>query len=98
MFATGLVNLVIIGPTTTKIMLERKQQGEMRSSWLVKALLTQILEKKDGKLCIDPAPHSKEMQKLNKAFGQIHGVSSLLNMAGLLATVWYGVTISERLQ
>lgn len=27
MFATGFANLVIVGPATTKIMLERKQQG-----------------------------------------------------------------------
>ena len=35
---------------------------------------------------------------MNKQFARMHGVSSLLNMGGLLATVWYGTTIAERLQ
>jgi hypothetical protein len=61
-------------------------------------MLTRTLEKKDGKRCIDPPPHSKEMQQLNKAFGRMHGISSLLNMAGLWAIVFYGVSIAERLQ
>jgi hypothetical protein len=55
-------------------------------------------ETKDGKKCFDPPPHSKEMQQLNKAFGRMHGASSLLNMAALLATMWYGVTLAGRLQ
>jgi hypothetical protein len=54
-------------------------------------------ETKDGKKCFDPPPHSKDMQQLNKAFGRIHGAASLLNMSALLATMWYGVTIAERL-
>lgn len=28
MFATGLINMVVVGPATTKIMKERKHQGE----------------------------------------------------------------------
>jgi len=55
------------------------------------------VETRDGKKSYDPAPHSKEMQKLNKAFGRIHGISSLLNLAGYLATAWYGVSLAERL-
>lgn len=38
------------------------------------------------------------MQRLNKSFGRLHGVSSLLNMAGLIATMWYGVTLAERME
>lgn len=60
--------------------------------------LTRFAETRDGKKSYDPAPHSKEMVKLNKAFGKTHGISSLLNLAGFLATVWYGVSIAERLQ
>jgi hypothetical protein len=60
-------------------------------------MLNISLESKDGKKCFDPPPHSKEMQKLNKAFGSMHGASSLLNMAALIATVWYGVVLAERL-
>lgn len=79
-FVTSVINMLVVGPATTKIMLERKVQ-----------------ETKDGKKSYDAAPHSKEMVKLNKAFGRMHGVSSLLNMAGFLATVWYGVGLSTRL-
>ncbi|KAK2808938.1 hypothetical protein FQN50_004211 [Emmonsiellopsis sp. PD_5] len=52
----------------------------------------------DGKKSYDPPPHSKEMVRLNKAFGRIHGISSLVNLAGLLATVYYGVVLADRLQ
>lgn len=61
-------------------------------------MLTKELGTKDGKKSYDPAPHSKEMQKLNKAFGKAHGASTLINLAGLVATIWYGVVIAGRLQ
>jgi hypothetical protein len=54
-------------------------------------------EVKDGKKSYDAGPHSVEMQKLNKRFGKLHGVSSLLNLASFLATVAYGVSIAARL-
>lgn len=79
-FVTSVINMLVVGPATTKIMLERKVQ-----------------ESRDGKKSYDPAPHSKEMVKLNRMFGRMHGISSLLNMAGFLATVWYGVGLSTRL-
>ncbi|CAD6442857.1 209ed46b-7599-4741-b4be-838acc39bfe4 [Sclerotinia trifoliorum] len=81
MFVTGLANMVVIGPATTRLMKERKHQ-----------------ETKDGKKSYDAAPHSKEMQRLNKAFGKMHGVSSLVNLVSFLATMWYGVSLAERLQ
>ncbi|PQE12941.1 mitochondrial outer membrane protein [Rutstroemia sp. NJR-2017a WRK4] len=81
MFVTGLANLAVLGPATTKIMKERKHQ-----------------ETRDGKKSYDAAPHSKEMERLNKAFGQMHGISSLVNMFSLIATMWYGVTLADRLQ
>ena len=54
-------------------------------------------EKKDGKKSYDAPPHSQEMLALNKRFGMLHGISSLLNMATFVATVVYGVTLSSRL-
>jgi hypothetical protein len=80
MFITGFANMVVVGPATTKVMLERRQQ-----------------EKKDGKKSYDAPPHSQEMLALNKQFGQLHGVSSLLNLTTFLATVVYGITLSTRL-
>ncbi len=55
------------------------------------------VEKKDGKASYDAAPPSKDMAALNKKFGQLHGISSLLNIVTLVATVAYGVNISSRL-
>ena len=99
MFITSLANLAFIGPATTNIMKERKHQGIRSMSRIIRIwLIATILETRDGKKSYDPAPHSKEMQQLNKAFGKIHGVSSLLNMAGFIATMWYGIHLAERIQ
>ncbi|KAL4952579.1 hypothetical protein BDW69DRAFT_19756 [Aspergillus filifer] len=54
-------------------------------------------ETRDGKKSYDPPPHSKEMIALNKKFGRIHGLSSLVNLATLGATVFYGVVLSKQL-
>ncbi|KAL8706927.1 MAG: hypothetical protein Q9201_000087 [Fulgogasparrea decipioides] len=55
-------------------------------------------ETKDGKKCFDPPPHSKEMQRLNKSFGRMHGASAGLNLVSLTLVVWYGVVLAERIQ
>ncbi|KAI1267413.1 hypothetical protein F5Y18DRAFT_337330 [Xylariaceae sp. FL1019] len=55
-------------------------------------------EIKDGKQSWDKAPHSKEMTALNKQFGKLHGISSLFNLATLIATVVYGVDLASRIQ
>lgn len=55
-------------------------------------------ETRDGKKSYDPAPHSKEMVALNKKFGRIHGMSSLVNMVSFIATVYYGAVLSKRLE
>lgn len=54
-------------------------------------------EKKDGKMSWDAAPHSEEMAALNKKFGILHGISSLLNVVHFVATVIYGVTLAGRI-
>ena len=54
-------------------------------------------ETRDGKKSYDAGPHSAEMQKLNRRFGRMHGVSSALNMVGLGAMVGYGFVLGERL-
>ncbi|KAL2124098.1 hypothetical protein VTJ04DRAFT_463 [Mycothermus thermophilus] len=79
-FVFSVANLAVVGPATTKVMAERKEQ-----------------EKKDGKKAYDAGPHSPEMQALNKRFGILHGVSSLLNLGTLITTVLYGFTLSSRL-
>lgn len=59
--------------------------------------MTLSTEKKDGKKSYDAPPHSQEMTALNKQFGMLHGVSSLLNLGSFIATVAYGFTLASRL-
>ncbi|KAF2503181.1 hypothetical protein BU16DRAFT_449306 [Lophium mytilinum] len=54
-------------------------------------------ETRDGKKSYDAGPHSTEMQQLNKRFGTLHGVSSLLNLFAFISTIWYGFVLGERL-
>ena len=55
-------------------------------------------ETRDGKKYYDAGPHSEEMKRLNKRFGALHGVSSLVNLVGLAALVYYGGTIADRMK
>jgi Domain of unknown function (DUF4149) len=57
-----------------------------------------VQEKKDGKRSWDAPPHSQEMLALNKRFGMLHGISSLLNLTTFIATIVYGVTLSSRIE
>ncbi|KUJ20968.1 uncharacterized protein LY89DRAFT_681599 [Mollisia scopiformis] len=56
-----------------------------------------VQETRDGKKYHDPAPQSTEMQQLNKAFAWMHGASSLVNLVGYIATIWYGFSLAERI-
>ncbi|GIZ39705.1 hypothetical protein CKM354_000307800 [Cercospora kikuchii] len=80
MFATSFLNLLVLGPATTKVMKERKHQ-----------------ETREGKRYYDPGPKSAEMQRLNSSFGKLHGASSLSNVIGLGAMIWYGFVLAEKL-
>jgi hypothetical protein len=55
-----------------------------------------VQETRDGKK-YDEQPQSAEMKLLNKRFGVLHGVSSLLNLVGLLSTVAYGFVLGSKL-
>lgn len=54
-------------------------------------------ETRDGKRSYDNGPHSKEMQALNKQFAILHGVSTVINLVGLGAMIWYGGVLAEGL-
>ncbi|KAI1331260.1 hypothetical protein F5Y16DRAFT_361034 [Xylariaceae sp. FL0255] len=54
-------------------------------------------EIKDGKQSWDKAPQSEQMIALNKKFGMLHGISSLLNLVTFISTVVYGVHLSSRI-
>ncbi|WEW60565.1 hypothetical protein PRK78_006052 [Emydomyces testavorans] len=79
-FVSGLANVLVFEPATSKIVKERKRQESI-----------------DGKKYYDPGPHSKEMMKLNKSFGRVHGISTIINFVGLAATLYYGKTLADRL-
>lgn len=71
-------------------------------AWLLPATTACISErrrqeKKDGKMAWDAAPHSQEMAALNKKFGILHGISSLLNVVHFVATIVYGFTLAGRI-
>lgn len=55
-------------------------------------------ETREGKKYYDDGPKSKEMEKLNKRFGVMHGFSSLVNVIGYFATVGYGFVLAEKLR
>ena len=57
-----------------------------------------VLETRDGKKHYDNGPRSKDMERLNKAFGRMHGISAMVNLVGVGITVWYGFLLAERLQ
>ncbi|KAL6709378.1 hypothetical protein ACN47E_001785 [Coniothyrium glycines] len=52
-------------------------------------------ETRDGKKSYDAGPQSEAMQKLNKQFGALHGVSTIVNLVGLGAMVWYAGVLAE---
>jgi hypothetical protein len=54
-------------------------------------------ETRDGKKSYDAGPHSEEMKALNYRFSVLHGVSSLVNMVGLGAMIWYGAVLGQGL-
>lgn len=54
-------------------------------------------ETRDGKAAYDKGPHSKEMERLNWEFSVLHGVSSVTNLVGLGAMVWYGAVLGAGL-
>jgi hypothetical protein len=61
-------------------------------------MLKFLLESIDGKKSYDPPPHSQKMTELNKKFGKLHGLSTLINLAAVIATLSYGVVLGGRLQ
>lgn len=55
-------------------------------------------ETRDGKAAYDEGPHSEEMQQLNRRFSVLHGISSLTNLVGLGAMIWYGAVLGSGLR
>lgn len=105
MFVTGLLNLFVLLPVVTQLIKDRKGQGKIEdspphprtSSSLPNTSLTLCVAKRDGKEWHAEGPQSDEMRALNKKFGAMHGISSLVNLSAFIATVVYGFTLGGRL-
>ncbi|ETN36393.1 uncharacterized protein HMPREF1541_08670 [Cyphellophora europaea CBS 101466] len=54
-------------------------------------------ETRDGKKSYDAGPHSAEMERLNRKFSWLHGASTVVNLVGIAATVWYGFYLGQRM-
>lgn len=54
-------------------------------------------ETRDGKKSYEGGPHSPEMQRLNRLFGRLHGLSTMVNLAGLCAMIWYAGLLGQGL-
>jgi hypothetical protein len=97
MFATSAANLFVFGPATTKVMKERKHQGEIQLNEVPPSATDTVTETRDGKKYYDPGEKSPEMKRLNSSFGKLHGVSSGLNLLGTFAMFYYGATLADLL-
>lgn len=100
MFLGGLTNLAVLLPATVKVMDERRGQGKvvLRPSRVSARELKAVVVKRDGREWYEEGPHSEEMRALNKRFGMLHGISSLVNLATLVAAIAYGFTLGARVQ
>jgi hypothetical protein len=96
---SGLANLLYFTPLVNKTMKERLHQGlSSRSPHKIFLILMLLLESIDGKKSYDAPPHSQKMTELNKKFGKLHGLSTLINLGAVIATLAYGVVLGGRLQ
>ena len=64
---------------------------------MVIILTYRLTETRDGKRYYDPGPKTVEMEKLNSSFSLLHSASSLANLVGLGAMLYYGAVLAEKL-
>ncbi|KAL1990604.1 hypothetical protein VTN49DRAFT_6443 [Thermomyces lanuginosus] len=83
------ISLTLVSGLTNLLYLTPLVQETMKQRWRQESI--------DGKKSYDPPPHSKEMIRLNKKFGKLHGISTLVNLTGVIATVAYGIVLGSRL-
>lgn len=93
--STDKPNLYLIGTMFATALLNLVYVGPQTTEVM---RLRKHQETRDGKKSWDEGPHSEEMRELNRRFGVLHGVSSLVNLVGLGAMVWYGAVLGEGLR
>lgn len=99
---TAILNLVIYGPRTRQLMIDRIHQGiitlhigmrAVRSA----AIANQVLETRDGRKSNDPTELSDDMKTLNRSFSRNHAMSIHLNLISIGAMIWWGWKLASRL-
>ena len=96
--ATALMNLEIYGPRTQDLMVKRIHQGTLSAAELERSrLISNWTETNDGRKFND-AEQSPEMKIRNREFAKAHAMSIHLNLLTILATIWYGFSLTSRFQ
>lgn len=95
MAITGALNLTVLLPLTVDVMKKRRGQG-MSNRCSHMSYTNHSVVKRDGKEWYAEGPHSDEMKTLNRKFGMLHGISSLLNLVTFAAAIGYGFTLGGR--
>ena len=108
------LNLVIYGPRTKTLMIERAHQGMYSLSIAVfqdfkrsdlcnlsqrpSVVANRKVATRDAKLHLPPGTTSNETRILNKLFSRAHAISIHLNLVTIGATLWYGWNLASRMQ
>jgi hypothetical protein len=95
------LNVVVFGPGTQRVMVERIHQGKfVRLSLGPSEMMADFhsaIETREGGRKPADAEVSLEMQKLNRAFRRQHAMSIHLNLLCIGAMLWWGVRLASRL-
>lgn len=97
MSVTAGLNLLVYGPRTKDVMIERIHQGTTPIAMLL-ASADVAVATRDVKLELGAGINSDEMKKLDRSFSKAHAMSIHLNLITIGATLWYGWRLSSRLK
>lgn len=93
---TAGLNLLIYGPRTKNLMIERIHQGLFLS--LAQEETNVHIATRNANLQLGAGTTSDEMQKLNRSFSRAHAMSIHLNLLTIGATLWCGWTLASKIR
>ncbi|KAI5855116.1 hypothetical protein GGS23DRAFT_589900 [Durotheca rogersii] len=93
---TALLNLLIYGPRTRQIMVDRIHQGliyllvksRASANFEVVSFSNRDLERREGRKRGSPAQPTDDMMRLNREFYRNHAMSIHLNLISISAMIW----------
>lgn len=94
---TAGLNLVVFGPQTKDLMVERVHQG-MLPDFRAKEDAYILQATRDAKSQVQPGGVSEEMKKLIRSFSRAHAMSIHLNIITIGATILYGLRLATKLR